>query len=272
VRKEIPFVFASLLLVACAQGEDDALPVFDAAATGAPSDAAVKHDGATPKDAAPGSDTGAGDDSSTGGDTSTGDDSSTGDDGGVDAGTDANDSGPLRNDAGTDSGTATKPTQGDVLITEVMFNPSTTEPDTEWFEVYNAASSPRDIGGLVMGDGTRSETIAGSVVIAPGAYVVLANKNIGSAVPAATVAYHYASLILANSSSASNVSLTSGTTTIAQAPYGNFSSSIKASGSSIELQTLTYAGESSTAAWCESTLTWSGSVDKGTPGAATKCQ
>ena len=109
-------------------------------------------------------------------------------------------------------------------------------------------------------------------MIAAGAYKVLANTGIGTTVPSASIAYKYSLLQLANSSSASNVTLTSGTTTIAQAPYGNFLSTLKVQGDSIQLQDLTYAGESSTASWCKSTLTWSGSTDKGTPGAATKCQ
>jgi hypothetical protein len=252
----------SFLLVACAQGEDDPFPDFDASSAG---DSAVKHDGAAPSDGSV-PDTSPGDD-----DANPGDDSSPGDDSGpVDSGpgVDANEAGHV----GNDGGPATKPTQGEVLITEVMYNPSTLEPDTEWFEVYNAASGPRDIGGLVMGDGTRTETITGSVVVPAGAYVVLANKNIGSTVPASSIAYLYSNLQLANSNTAASVLLSDSATTIAQAPYGGFSATIKAQGSSLQLQSLTYADESVSASWCKSTLTWSGSTDKGTPGAATKCQ
>ncbi len=36
-----------------------------------------------------------------------------------------------------------KPTAGEMLITEVMYNPFASEPDAEWFEVKNVASSAR---------------------------------------------------------------------------------------------------------------------------------
>src|SRR5205807_2413083 len=101
-----------------------------------------------------------------------------------------------------------------------------------------------------------------SVVVQAGAYVTFINKlGAGSpTVPQGSVAYGYSGLQLANSNTASNVKLALGSTIIAQAPYGAFSSGIKAAGSSIQLQTLTYAGESSTASWCKSALTWSGSA------------
>src|SRR5690349_14809845 len=41
---------------------------------------------------------------------------------------------------GTSSG-APKPTQGEVLISEVMYDSAGAEPDGEWFELHNVASS-----------------------------------------------------------------------------------------------------------------------------------
>jgi hypothetical protein len=171
--------------------------------------------------------------------------------------------------------TATKPGQAEILVTEVMFNPSTTEPDTEWLEVYNAATGPRSLNGLTLADGSgHSESIAASpaVVVQPGAYAVLARSKASATaagVPAAAILYEYATLTLANGSTGL-VTLSDGATTIAQSPFGTFGMSV--SGESIQLKTLTYADESKSASWCLSTIPWATGSDKGTPGAAQKCQ
>ena len=70
-------------------------------------------------------------------------------DGGADAG-DASGGGDA-GDAG--NGTAVKPIQGEVIISEVMYRPSGTEPEAEWIELYNAAATPRLLSGLVLKDG-----------------------------------------------------------------------------------------------------------------------
>ena len=72
---------------------------------------------------------------------------------------------------------------------------------------------------------------------------------------------------LANGSSGSLL-LKDGSTTIAQATYGGWSSSM---GASLQLKALHYAAGAQSSSWCTSTSTWSGSTDKGTPGAANDC-
>src|SRR5262249_53004365 len=52
-----------------------------------------------------------------------------------------------------DAGGLMPPGQGDVLISEVMFNPSTAEPQTEWFEVYNTTSMQLLLSGVMIKDG-----------------------------------------------------------------------------------------------------------------------
>jgi hypothetical protein len=204
-----------------------------------------------------------GDDSSPGDDSATGDDSSTGDDasdtGAPDTG--GNDSGPL----------APKPTQGEVLVSEVMFDPSGTEPDTEWFELHNVAGGARTLTGLTIADGSgHSETVKGSVVVAAGAYVVFVNAKMSASptVPSSSVAYAYSTLTLANGTTGA-VSIADGATTIGQSPYGPWGDAVN--GASIQLKTQTYAGESQSSAWCISSNAWASGSDKGTPGAASDC-
>src|SRR5262245_45875966 len=44
---------------------------------------------------------------------------------------------PPQTDAGTKTTSAAKPAAGEVVITEVMFNPSGPEPKSEWIELTN---------------------------------------------------------------------------------------------------------------------------------------
>lgn len=173
---------------------------------------------------------------------------------------------------------APKPTQGEVLVSEVMYDPSDDEPATEWIELYNAAAAARTLTGLTLVDGSnRTHVIGSGVTIAAGAYVVLARSTsaaVAAKVPAAAIVHEYgvsstsSGVQLANGSSGA-VFLKDGTTTIARADYGGWFA--LASGRSIQLETLTYAASSSSAGWCLSQTPWASGADKGTPGAASDC-
>lgn len=77
----------------------------------------------------------------------------------------------------------------DVLITELMTHPlARSERDAEWFEVQNASARDIDLVGWTIVSGAESAVISSSVVIAPGARVVLAanasaeaNGDVGAA-------------------------------------------------------------------------------------------
>jgi hypothetical protein len=76
---------------------------------------------------------------------------------------------------------ATLPTQGEVLVTEVLYDPSSPEPASEWIEVHNAASSARSLSGLTLVDGAgRTKVIGPGVELAPGAYAVLVRSSSGA--------------------------------------------------------------------------------------------
>jgi len=210
------------------------------------------------------------------GDPTTDDDAGT-DDAGKDAGDagkdagDAGDGGKDAGDAGDDAGDAgdgggdpgdggsVKPAQGEIVISEVMYNPSGTETKEEWIELH---------------------TIRAGTVIAPGAYVVFASEEAGAIaakVPAGVVVYEYNKglatadrLTLGNSDSGSIV-LLSGATEIARAKYGALGLGNAANGVSIQLKTLTYAGAGVAANWCKSSTPWVTGSDKGTPGAPSDC-
>ncbi len=172
-----------------------------------------------------------------------------------------------------------KPTQGEVLITEVMYDPTTTEPASEWIEVYNKSSGTRTLSGLTIEDGgERTHLIGAGVTIAPGAYVVLVRSKSSAAaakVPAAAIVYEYAAglpsnagIQLANGTSG-GVVLRDGSNKIAQASYGGWFS--QSGGSSIQLKTLTHPASLQSSNWCVSHNAWASGSDKGTPGAASDC-
>lgn len=199
----------------------------------------------------------------------------------ADAGT-VKDSGSPGRDASVppvDAGPAgAKPAAGEVLITEVMYNPSGPEPDEEWIEITNVASASRDLRGLTIKDGSgRTHSISASVHVASGAYVVLARDRAGATaakLPVSSIVYEYGAgatasggVLLGNSGSG-GVSIYDGSTLVAGSNYGGWYTT---DGQSLQLKTPTAAASTAKASWCVSSTAWAAGADKGTPGAASDC-
>lgn len=227
-------------------------------------------------DAATDAGTDAGKDSGTDSGTDAGKDSGT--DSGVDAGTDA---GADAGDSGS-GGPSVLPLQGEVVISEVMFDPSTADDSTEWFEVYNATSQTKLLSGLSIEDAnSRKATIGGKIEIQPGAYLVFVNNLTGATgtakVPAGVIAYDYGAgttqntIIQLSNSNTGSVVLKNGTTEIARAKYGPLGLTSGNSNQSVQLKELTYTAAGDKTKWCQSPNKWPGGADKGTPGAASDC-
>jgi len=171
-----------------------------------------------------------------------------------------------------------KPSAGEVLVTEVMYATFTPEPASEWIELHSTVTSERSLTGLTIKDGAGRTHTIGALIIAPGAYVVLARNKaaaISAKVPSSAIVYEYgtglpdnAGILLTNSSTGA-VSLLNGTTTVASAPYGGWYS--QSGGSSVQLKVLDPALTTSKASWCLSLTAWTTGSEKGTPGAAEDC-
>lgn len=183
---------------------------------------------------------------------------------------------PIVEDTG--GGPATKAGAGDVVISEIMYDPSGAEPNEEWLEIYNTTSSPKLLGGLTLEDnGGNTAVIAASanVEVPAKGYVVLVNSRAAAAsvgVPGASTSYEYfdtAGPLLANSTSGS-IALKSGSTRLSEVVYGAWFNLPSGGGASIELKTLTAAASGTKANWCIATKPWA-SGDKGTPGKANDC-
>ena len=184
--------------------------------------------------------------------------------------------------AALDAGGAVLPLVGEVVVSEVLYNPAGTEPAEEWFELYNTTGLPKLLSGLVLKDGSgRAHTIPASpaVVIAPASYYLLVHtKSAAIAVnlPGAALAYEYgdapANDVQLTNGSTGAIFVLNGATQIAQSNYGPFAfTASQASGVSIELKTLTNAASLVKSNWCLSTTAWPGGNGKGTPSAANDC-
>ena len=182
-------------------------------------------------------------------------------------------------DAPTTTG-ATPAAPGELVVSEVMFDPMGSEPNEEWFEIYNTTSDAKLLSGLTLtASGGRSHLIAASPVltIAPHEFALfLRNRAAASAVslPGAATAYEYGAgltgtqgIILTNGSTGS-IALSVGTTELASAHFGSFALTHR--GSSIQKKTLT-ATASLASDWCTSHAVWPGGNGAGTPGAANDC-
>jgi len=76
----------------------------------------------------------------------------------------------------------TTPTGGWLLISEVMYDPTTIEPDGEWIELYNAGDAAIDLSNYKMGDEVNPGYFEGmyqfpaSATIEPGQVILVANR------------------------------------------------------------------------------------------------
>ncbi|MFL5542638.1 MAG: lamin tail domain-containing protein [Longimicrobiaceae bacterium] len=111
-----------------------------------------------------------------------------------------------------------------LVINEVLANAAGTSLDTngigDWFELYNAGSRPVKLDSLVIADSAASgrrpyHVISTSIVMQPGAYVVLGNTTNTTSNGGVTVDYAYGNaLALANSLDAVKIARVYGTDTL----------------------------------------------------------
>ena len=159
---------------------------------------------------------------------------------------------------------------GDLLITEIMFNPQSVE-DTygEWFEVYNNSLKTIDLNNLVItrdGDVNR-HVINGDILLEPGEYYTLARSD--DAV--AGEKYIYGTDITLTNSIATLAISTFGTDgtdgqEIIDVTYGE-SGFPRPAGASINLNPLHFDAEEAKSgeSWCTATIEYN-TGDLGTPG------
>jgi cysteine-rich repeat protein len=162
--------------------------------------------------------------------------------------------------------------EGDLVITELMIDPSLAEPGAEWIEIKNVTDKPIDLNGLqLVGKGTeKSSTLNFSLVIQPGAYLVLSSSLDATKNGDLKSAWAYGSGLAMNNSSQDIVALQWGGVVIDKVEFSLGSGGwLKATGASLQLADGKTDALSNDlpASWCVSTTAWAG-ADKGSPGSA----
>jgi len=160
---------------------------------------------------------------------------------------------------------------GDIIITEIMQNPSkVTDANGEYFEVYNTSAGTIDMNGWVIkDDGSNSHTInnGGPLNIAAGAYLVFGkNSTIGEN---GGVTLNYASSSISLTNADDEIILeTGGGVEIDRVNYDGGTNFPDPTGKSMELSTMAYTSSANLIGsnWAEATSTY-GDGDLGTPGA-----
>jgi len=191
--------------------------------------------------------------------------------------------GPSDDDGGPPSTVAVLPPlpmPGDLVISEIMFQPSGPEPESEWFEIYNQSSAPRLLSGLTIQDGYLDTQVIGAVpvvVAPPGQYLLLVRSWAGAQaaqLPSASIVYAYGYSvpddegIELDAGPFGELTLLNGQTVLADVPYGQWSG--PAPGQSIELAAGATT-ESDPSSWCVAENPWAVDSDDGTPGAPSDC-
>ena len=159
---------------------------------------------------------------------------------------------------------------GELLITEIMYNPSALgDTEGEWIEVFNNSSEMINLKDLVIrkGGATNFYQITEDIELASGAYAVLARKITATA----NVDYVYGSLSLGNDGDNLIISTfgTDGTdgSVICSVDYSAEGFDTKLDGKSLQLDpSVRDVNDARLGSnWCAATLTYS-TGDYGTPG------
>ncbi len=193
------------------------------------------------------------------------------------------DSADAGDDADADDGNsaAVTPSIGDLVITEIMFDPTGPVPEAQWFEVYNLTGEPELLSGLTIEDSWGdAQTISSTppVVAPPFTYVVLVRDMataLANGIPGGAIVYEYGAGqssyqgIEFASDWTGDLSLWNGGQEIVDVPYGGWGMSY--TGDSIELASLQFVGADQSGNWCVAQVAWAAGSDFGTPGVASDC-
>jgi len=166
---------------------------------------------------------------------------------------------------------------GDLVLSEVMYNPTCNNDDCEWIEVFNASAAAIDLNGLIIQDDQQSKNNQGvvnkSVILAPGGFAVLAYKTMVTwPYPNPPAAFYGANPAFGNGVNGDQVFLKNSTITIDSMPKW-LSQAGKDSGYSFKVapDKLNAVDNDLLVNWCYSTVVFYTNpmnvTEKGSPGA-----
>ncbi len=160
---------------------------------------------------------------------------------------------------------------GDLVITEVMQNPdAVSDSNGEWFEIYNASGVDVDLSGLVVSDqGTNSFTVANTLMISAGDYLVFGNNDDTSTNGGVTVDYLFSASDMALGNGTDELVLANNAGTIDEIIWDNGSTFPDPTGASMSLDPSSTDATSNDDGgnWCAATTSY-GDGDLGTPGSS----
>ncbi|NNK27359.1 MAG: T9SS type A sorting domain-containing protein [Flavobacteriaceae bacterium] len=163
------------------------------------------------------------------------------------------------------------PNPGDIIITEIMYDPDAVGDSVgEFFEVYNATGAAIDMIGWVISDlGSNSFEVEGSVSVAANSYAIFAKNGDSGANGGITADYVFGSgMSLSNSDD--EIILSCDGTVIDQVNYGSINGFPDPTGASIEFNAAFLRNNTDNddgSNWAPATVPY-GAGDLGTPGAA----
>jgi hypothetical protein len=194
---------------------------------------------------------------------------------------DAGDGGQAGEDGAVGIPGVVVPSLGDLLVTEVMFDPSGAQPQSQWFEIHNVARSPELLSGLAIEDqnGTVAVIASSPPVVAPAlSYIVLVRDRataLANAIPSGSIVYDYGAGVADDagvhlaSDVTGELSLWQASLELADVPYGLWG--MDAPGQSVELGPQQLVGADQPWNWCLASNAWAGASDQGTPGQPNDC-
>lgn len=164
--------------------------------------------------------------------------------------------------------------EGDLAITEIMTNPArTSDPDGEWFEVYNASERTLILNGLIISssfDGeehmVRSDNL---VFLEPGEFFVFAQNDNTSTNGDVGVGYVYDHMVLSNESD--EIVLVADGVVLDTVDWDDGVQMPDPDGASMGVDLGNYSAftNDDDASWCVATVRWTDdpTSDRGSPGA-----
>lgn len=179
------------------------------------------------------------------------------------------DAGPSDGGGDDTGGSGTPLVAGDLVITEIMYNPSAVgDSNGEWFEVYNGSGMAIDPNGLILQVDDDSYTVAGATTIADMAYFVFGRNDNTAENGNAPVDHEYTGLSLGNSAE-TTIRVLSGAVVVDEVTYnkdGEDWPSLTGVALSLDATALTADKNDGPTLFCGAISSY-GDGDKGTPGA-----
>lgn len=163
---------------------------------------------------------------------------------------------------------------GDLIVTEVMWNPGCQFDECEWIEVYNTLDQPIDLQGLrvddASGNGSRG-LVTTNVVLEPAGFAVLAFSDLSWPYPEPPDALY--GVVHLNNSDPERVILLGEDVVLDETPLFSVGGLEEGRSTALANASFDHIINDDEAAWCGSSteLDAAGDIEYGTPGEANDC-